>query len=222
MLFLGARDSEQCSKALSYCRSNFANCVEYLGQWGDPLAEDIGLWEGDYIISYLSRWIIPERILVKAKFAAINFHPGTPEYPGVGCNNFALYEQAQQYGVTCHHMASAVDTGSIIAVRRFDIIETDDVASLLNRTYDCQLQLFHQIVDTITSGDALPISSERWVRKPFTRQQLNELGMITTDMAREEVAKRIRATSYGQWQPTIEHQGFTFRLISGVDVKATL
>jgi methionyl-tRNA formyltransferase len=170
------------------------------------------LWEGEYIISYLSRWVVPEYLLKKAKVASINFHPGSPDYPGIGCNNFALYEEAKEYGVTCHHMASRVDTGAIIAVKRFPVFPTDNVATLLLRTYDYQLVLFYEIVSLILEGKELPVSEERWTRKPFSRKEFDELGRITPDMTKEEIGKRIRATTFGVWKPNIELQGFVFEL----------
>ncbi|HPJ26379.1 MAG TPA: formyltransferase family protein, partial [Synergistaceae bacterium] len=117
VLFLGKEEDAYCEKALRFCRSNFSDVTAYLGKWGDPLPRDIVAWKGEYIISYLSRWVIPDSLLKTAEKGAINFHPASPEYPGIGCNNFALYENAEQYGVTCHHMAPAVDTGAIIAVK---------------------------------------------------------------------------------------------------------
>ncbi len=66
-----------------------------------------------YIISFVSPWIIPENLLNSAQKAAINFHPGPPDYPGTGCYNFALYEGTKKYGVTAHHMEKKVDTGNI-------------------------------------------------------------------------------------------------------------
>jgi methionyl-tRNA formyltransferase len=71
--------------------------------------------------------------LDRAKHAAFNFHPGSPDYPGIGCLNFELYEEAREYGVTCHHMVPKVDTGGIIAVKHFAIFDSDCVASLLAR-----------------------------------------------------------------------------------------
>lgn len=148
----------------------------------------------------------------RAKVAAINFHPGPPEYPGIGCNNFALYEGAKEYGVTCHHMAAQVDTGAIIAVKRFPIFATDDVAGLLLRTYEYQLVLFYDIVSLILEGKPLPESEEKWARKPFTRKEFNDLTRITPNMSKEEIAKRIRATTFDVWRPCVELGGFVFEL----------
>lgn len=212
VLFLGKKKDEHVEKALRLCQQNFNDVTAHLGKWGDPLPEDIGWWEGDYIFSYLSRWVVPEYLLKKARVAAINLHPASPNYPGIGCNNFALYEEAREYGVTCHHMASRVDTGAIIAVRRFPVFPTDNVATLLSRTYDYQLVLFYEIVGLILEGKELPVLEERWTRKPFSRKEFNKLGRITTDMSKEEIAKRTRATTFDIWKPTIELQGFVFEL----------
>src|SRR4030066_251191 len=118
-LFLGKADDEASARALELCQSRFERLTICLGGWGDAFPGEAREWEGDYIISYLSRWVVPEFLLSRVRKAAINFHPASPAYPGIGCNNFALYEDAKEYGVTCHHMASKGDTGAIIAVKRF-------------------------------------------------------------------------------------------------------
>jgi hypothetical protein len=212
VLFLGKRGDEHCSKALEFVRKHFTVVSAHLGEWGDALPEDVGRWKGDYIISYLSRWIVSEQLIRQAKVAAINFHPASPDYPGIGCNNFALYEDAEEYGVTCHHMSAKVDTGNIIAVKRFPVFPTDDVSSLLARTYEFQLELFYEVVGHMLRDEPLPSSEERWTRKPFSREAFNELSVIKPTMAAEEVEKRVRATSYGVFQPTVKVGGHFFEL----------
>jgi methionyl-tRNA formyltransferase len=212
ILFLGKKNDEHCKKALDFVKQNFENVEAYLGVWGDTLPEDIGWWEGEYIISYLSRWVVPEHLIKRAKAAAINFHPASPEYPGIGCNNFALYENTKEYGVTCHYMNPQVDTGKIIDVKRFPVFSSDDVSSLLSRTYAFQLTLFYEIVGKILAGESLPESSEKWSRKPFTWKEFNELNKIRGDMDEEEISKRIRATNYLQFKPIIDVNGYEFEL----------
>ena len=210
ILFLGKADDPYCARALEFCQARSSNVTFFLGKWGDPLPDYVHRWEGDYIISYLSRWVIPANLLERARVAAINFHPASPDYPGIGCNNFALYEDAKEYGVTCHHMAPKVDTGSIIAVSRFPVHPSDGVAEILERTYEHQIQLFFEIAALIVEDKPLPTSNETWTRPPFTRKQFNELFRITPDMSRDEIARRIRAVSYGPWQPYVEIAGFRF------------
>ncbi len=210
LLFLGKAGDGDCQRALEFCQANFDPFTHCLGKWGDPLPDNVRNWEGDYIVSYLSRWVIPETLLKRARRAAINFHPASPDYPGIGCTNFALYEDAKEYGATCHHMAAKVDTGRIIAVRRFAIHPEDDVAALLKRTYEHQIALFFEIAELMADGKELPVSPEKWTRPPFTRQQFNELFRITPDQSKEEVARRIRAVSYAPFQPYVELHGYRF------------
>ncbi|MGE5072579.1 MAG: formyltransferase family protein [Anaerolineae bacterium] len=210
LLFLGKSDDPDCMRALEFCRERFEPLSYCLGKWGDPLPLEIRSWEGDYIVSYLSRWVVPEELLQRARRAAINFHPASPDYPGIGCNNFALYEGANEYGVTCHHMARKVDTGRIIAVRRFPIYASDDVDALLKRTYEHQIALFFEIVGLMARGQELPVSEEVWTRAPFTRTQFDELFHITPEMSQDEVERRIRAVSYQHWQPYMELHGHRF------------
>jgi len=213
LLFLGKADDAYCTRALEFCQRSFAPVVHCLGRWGDPLPEQVRAWQGDYIISYLSRWVVPAELLRRARKAAVNFHPASPDYPGIGCNNFALYENAEQYGVTCHHMAAQVDTGAIIAVRRFPVLPEDNVATLLQRTYENQIALFLEIARVMAEGGELPVAGEVWTRRPFTRKEFNELFKITPGMPREEIARRVRALSYGSFQPYIEIDGFRFEYV---------
>jgi len=210
ILFLGKKNDLRCSRALNHLLGIFPDVEFHLGDWGDQLPVDAFRWEGDIVISYLSRWIVPASILNAAKQAAINFHPAPPEYPGVGCFNFAIYDGVKEFGVTCHHMDKSVDTGRIIAVDRFPLLDSDCVATLLERTHDCLLKQFLQVIDIWAAGQKLPKSREIWMRKPMTRKQLDELSIILPSMGKDEIERRIRATSYNQFQPYLELYGLKF------------
>ena len=212
ILFLGKKDDECCNEALTFIKDSFSDVTYYLGKRDNPLPEDTEGWNGDYIISYLSPWVVPKSVLKKCRIAAINFHPATPNYPGVGCTNFALYEEAEEYGVTCHYMEAKVDTGKIIAVKRFPITKDDDVNSLTKRTYDFQLVLFYEILDKILNDRSMQTSIEKWTRKAFTRAELNALSIIDPSMTKKEIEKRIRATSYKNFQPIIKIYNYIFEL----------
>lgn len=210
ILFLGNADNPDCARALAFCQEHFTDVTHFFGMWGDPLPEGARDWEGDYVISYLSRWVVPKFLLDRARKAAFNFHPASPEYPGIGCNNFALYEGTEEYGATCHHMAPQVDTGPIIAVKRFPVYPEDGVDEVLKRTYEHMIELFYQVMGLLAEGKELPVSDETWSRPPFTRVQFNELFVIRPDMSKDEVERRIRAVSYKHWQPYIEIHGHRF------------
>ena len=209
VLFLGKRDDPSCRCALSLLQERLGHVEAHFGAWGEPLPASVRDWEGDVIISYLSRWIVPASMLDRSA-VSINFHPATPEYPGIGCVNFALYDAAPTFGATCHVMAPQVDAGPVIAVRRFAVDPHDDVASLLQRTYAAMFDLFAEITDLLVKGSALPRSSETWTRRAYTRKEFEALMELRCDMTEAEVERRIRATSYGSYQPWIELHGKRF------------
>ena len=41
----------------------------------------------DYVLSFLSKKILNKKFLSQTKILNINFHPGPPDYPGIGCYN---------------------------------------------------------------------------------------------------------------------------------------
>lgn len=185
ILFL-TKAERRCREALAFLRER-ADVESYEGDWGEAFpAPD---WQGDVIISYLSRWIVPAHIIKRADLA-INFHPAPPEYPGIGCFNWALYEGARTYGATCHAMVARVDWGPIIAVRRFDIAAGETVASLIERAYDVQLGLFREIMTPMLAG---------WSGQRRSRAALDALAVATDDMPDDEIERRRRAVTFGRW-----------------------
>ena len=200
VLFLGKAEDAHTARAIDFCRLHFTKVSAHVGKWGEPLPLDARSWSGECIISYLCRWILPAELLGRAQ-TAINFHPGPPEYPGYGCNNFAIYDDVRDYGVTCHRMAPRVDTGAIVAVKRFPVFPSDDAGTLLARAYDYQLALFYDVVACVIHGEPLPASGEKWSREPFTRKQFAELQRMTSDMSEQEKKRRGRATAVGALKP---------------------
>ena len=158
----------------------------------------------DIVISYLSSRIIPKKILNQTKFININFHPGPPEYPGIGCFNFALYNNEKKYGVTCHIMEPKVDIGNIIKVRRFNISLKDNVDTLSSKSYVELFKLFQESIKYLFNHNfELPKPNFKWKKKPFKRIQLNELSTLKISMSKKEIFKRIRCTYLKDKPPPI-------------------
>ena len=196
VLFLRKTDNEYAQRAEDYIRVHFPDALIFSGSRKDKLPAEVLNWKGDLLISFISPWVYPERLLSNASYAAINFHPGSPEYPGTGCTNFAVYNGEKEYGITCHHMNAKVDAGSIIQVKRFSIKEDDSVYEITQHCYKLIEESFYDIMQKILNGESLPITNEEWKRKPYTRKQLDELCTIMPGMTEEEIQKRIKATTY--------------------------
>ncbi len=188
-----------CSYAEAILKSTF-NSDEIVianGDVGDKLDDNLYWYNPEYIISFLSPWILPYKIIKSERKAAINFHPGSPNYPGTGCYNFALYEGSKQYGVTVHYMNEKVDTGDIIMTSYFDVARFETIETLKLKSMNHLLYLFEKILSLISSNNLLPISNETWQRKPFTRKEMLNLFEIDSEKHdQDEIKKRIKASSY--------------------------
>lgn len=213
ILYFGKRGMSQCESAEAFLRSHGCNVEAYFGIRGDTRPEEHELNSSGYdlVISFCSPWIIPGSILKAARIAALNFHPGPPEYPGIGCTNFAIYNNETTFGIVCHHMAEKVDTGPIVCVKRFPLYPTDSVLSLTQRCYDVMSAAFAEVLGEIISTRRIPAAAATWARRPYRRRELNELCRLTLDMPRAEMARRIRATEFpGAQGAYIELNGFRF------------
>ena len=211
VLFLSQK-TEWCRIAQRFLQQQCDDLLILEGERGEPLPEAAREWSGDALISFLSLWVVPSMVLERARQGSFNFHPGPPEYPGIGCYNFALYEEAKMYGVTCHRMAKQVDSGDILKVHRFPILPSDTVASLKERSLVSLLHLFMEMTPRILAGEPIKADEERWSRRPFTRQELDELCRITPEMTEREIHRRVRATTYpGFPGPYVELAGHIFK-----------
>jgi len=196
ILFIGKKGDHFSEFAARFTQEIFPDVIVVMSEKGSKIPDNLKLWKGDYLFSYLSQWIIPQHLLDAARIAALNWHPGPPEYPGIGCTNFAIYDMVDTFGITCHHMLAKVDTGKLVEVLKFPILKQETVYSLTQKCYSHILISYMQVLDRIAQGQPLPILTETWKRKPFTRKQLNNLCQLDKSMSDEEISRRIRATKY--------------------------
>ncbi len=222
VLFLGRRNCS-FSEAL---RDELNNCGWKLDTvWsrrrGERLSSDVEWWEGDYIFSFRSYFVLKDSLLKRAKIAAINFHPGPPKYRGSGCLNYALYNGEQTYGVTCHHMAAEVDSGGIIDVDYFDIFQNDNVERLLNRTTHKLYNLAIDLVAGIRREGEQYIrdleqrnGAEKWGEAVGSVADLNASQFIDPKVGREELAARCRAYHTQAYPLKLDLHGYVFTLDS--------
>jgi methionyl-tRNA formyltransferase len=222
VLFLGRSHCEATNKALAHLKAlGFETTFVSSKGRGEALPKDIDNWKGEYIFCFRSLFILRQNILDKASIASINFHPGPSEYPGSACLNFALYDDAQMYGVTAHLMNERVDNGQILECRRFPILRSDGVDSLLERTHLRLLDLFFDVTTGIGSKGKEYIDAslskakhESWRGSARRMSELDKLQSIPMDISEEELARIIRATYTESFPPKIVLHGYVFELKS--------
>ncbi len=176
-------------------------------------------WKGDYIICFRSLSVLPKSLLKKALIAAVNFHPGPPEYPGSGCINFALYDEVNEYGVTAHIMNSKVDNGDILEVKRFKINMNTNLKEALSKTHDELFKLCDNFIRSLSlKGKKLIIEkkklfkNEKWRGAAKKIKDLDNLQSVDTMISKKEIKRIIRATYTEKHPPKIELHGYKFYL----------
>ena len=170
----------------------------------------------DFIFAFRSHHILKKKLIKKAKYAAINFHPGPPEYRGIGCVNYALYEKSRNYGGTAHLIDEKIDHRRIIEVKRFKITKNESVESLLNRTYKHQEKQAIRIIHSLSSNPGnlekmlKKNKGKKWSKKIKKRIFLNKFYKINKNISRVDLKRKIRATATKKFKPYLTLHGMKF------------
>ncbi len=191
-----AKEKSGLHQALNFLRRNFCRVDLFKGDRLDAFPSKAYDRKYDICVSYMSPWVIPGDFLSGISGFSINFHPGTPKYRGIGCTNFAIYNNERKYGVTAHLMVPNIDSGKIIDVKYFRILPGDSLLDVTKKCYQYILMQFYDIFKYYFKHARLPLSHEKWSRHLYTRAELDRLCRITPKMPLSEVKRRIKATDF--------------------------
>ena len=176
--FLTKIEKPGVKEAIDFTKQNVDQLDVFSGSRKEEFPRKLYKHDYDILFSYISPWIVPEETLNQTKKWNINFHPGPPEYPGIGCYNFAIYNKENSFGCTAHLMDTKVDSGKIIGVENFKLLNSDNVESLANRTYKNILKLYKKTLLYIIKYGKIKKTSYKWIKKPYTRVELELLSKI--------------------------------------------
>lgn len=117
------------------------NAAEFL-QKLDTYHADIG-------VSLAFNQILRRPLLYLFPLGVINVHAGKlPEYRGRNILNWALINDEQEIGVTCHYIDEGIDTGDIIRQATFSVSDDDDYGTILSRAFEvCPKVLLEALID---------------------------------------------------------------------------
>ncbi|MEU0404772.1 formyltransferase family protein [Streptomyces sp. NPDC006197] len=174
VLFIG--DTSHWSRlAAAHLRDVFGHVDLILWDHGDPPPHRHEDWHGDHIFCFKADLLLKPETLARARVSALNFHPATPRFRGVGGYDFVLLEGGTEFGATSHHLVPRIDAGPIVKVNRFPIAPGETAASLSARTAAHCLVLFYEVIGMIAQGRELPVSDEQWGERLYTRAMLRKL-----------------------------------------------
>jgi methionyl-tRNA formyltransferase len=158
--------------------------------------------------------IVPPAILGELGYGAVNFHPGSPSYPGWAPAHFALYDQASEFGATAHLMIEQVDAGPIVAVELFPIPPDIPVLGLEGMAYARLASLFWRMGKQLALEEETPPPLPiQWGTRKFYRSTYRAMCEIPLDIPKGELDRRIRIFGGNHFgiSPTIKLHGVEFR-----------
>lgn len=212
ILFFGRYNDESSIRLLKLLKKKYQTVRVCWSKYKkQKIPEKIFAYKNDCVISYRSYFILNKNIL-KNTSHAINFHPGPPSFRGIGCANFAIYNGAKKYGITCHLINEKIDNGRIIGSRFFNISKNITLEELLKKThsemYKFAKSLIYKLHDIQFIIKCMKLSKKlKWSKKYYNQNNLNELYSINIDSSKDEIKKILRATIYKEFYPFLEFDG---------------
>ncbi len=223
ILILCRKNDKNVNKLINFFKKN-SNKVIII--WSKHPRENIKLSKYvlknyfDYIVSFRNFYILKNNLIKRAKYAAINFHPSTPNYRGMGCINFALFDNKKNYGSTAHLIDEKIDHGKIINVTRFKIKKKFSLQTLLKKTHDNMLRQAINIFE-ILKGNPNKLNSliakskkERWSKKVSTREDMEDFYEVEKTITYKNLLRKIKACYMEDFRPYIMKHGLKFSLSS--------
>ena len=167
------------------------------------------------VIAFASPVIVPPAVLGRLGYGAINFHPGSPEFPGFSPAQFAVYHGATKFGATAHLMAERVDEGEIFDVTRFDVPPQTSVADLELLGYHELARLFWRNAAALARDAALPTPiAAAWSGEKSSRRKYRALCAIPADIDAGDLDRRLKAFGGGYFgmplTVTLHGQSFVY------------
>lgn len=216
ILFMGRYNDNYSNVMLSSLRRKFKYISIFLSKHNKDIPnKNILNWKGDIIICFRSHFILNQKFIKKAKICAINFHPGPPQYRGIGCVNFALENLENYYGATAHLISKKIDFGKIFDCKFFKISKRDSISKVLEKTYKIQLKQFDSLINKLIKKNydfKKLIKKDRWSSKLYLRRDLEKLYIINKNIKKIKLQNRIRATNTDKFKPYLLLHGYKFVL----------
>jgi methionyl-tRNA formyltransferase len=171
------------------------------------------------LVAFATAVVVPPQALNQLGYGAYNFHPGSPNFPGLAPSQFAIYHQATEFGATAHVMTERVDAGPIIGIEQFFIPVNITVCGLEELAYAHLARLFWRLARVLaTQVEPLSELPVRWSGRKTSRRRYAALCDIPLDISKEELDRRIKAFGGNHFgmNLTINLHGIQFQLTSKI------
>jgi len=154
----------------------------------------------DLILSVYYRFVLPTDTLRLASCGAYNFHPALlPKHRGSFSAPWAIIDNDEVTGVTCHEMIEQVDAGDIVDTITLPIAPDDLGMTLYYKLVDAAEVLFERVLKQLQRGDVrgTPQAGDA----SFHKRELPYGGVIDPAWPRDRIDRFIRALYFPPYPP---------------------
>tara|TARA_E500000178_G_C16889009_1_gene692662 strand:+ start:61 stop:729 length:669 start_codon:yes stop_codon:yes gene_type:complete len=215
IIFLGRKNCKYSKKIYKFLKKNSKRVFYFESSKNTKKLNLKKKSKFDFLFSFRSYEIISKNILDQIKYYSINFHPGPPNYRGIGCINFAIFKNEKKYGVTAHIMDSLIDHGKILEIKRIQIKKKDNLDTLLNKTHKKLYELSIRVIKKLIKNHGHYKSKKinlKWSKKLWTTKELLKLYELKITDSSDILKRKIRATNHKIHKPYIKIDKFKFKL----------
>ncbi len=177
----------------------------------NSIVDFIRLTKANAILAAGWHHIIPKRIRSLLEIPCLGLHASLlPRYRGGAPLNWALLNGDEEAGVTVFELADGVDAGPIFGQKRILVTPEDDIGSLVEKAEVAFLELLHEIIPGVISGEITPYEQEG--PPSYSLQRFPEDGHIKWEMSAQKIARLVRATTRPYPGAYFHLDGIEFRL----------
>ncbi len=158
------------------------------GNFARACAPDL-LWVTDY------RYLLPAAVVGLAPRGAVNLHPSLlPRYRGRASINWAIIRGETELGLSAHWIDAGMDTGNILAQRRYTLGPDEDVGDALAKLYPLYEAITADVMAQIARGPVAGTPQDHAAATEFPRRRPED-GAIDWDRPAQEIRNLIRAVA---------------------------
>ncbi len=218
IIFFGEKNNQNSINAVNFLKKKFKKVETILSENKIATKLSINKYKNfDIIITYRTKFILPNSFIKKAKLFAINFHNSLPKYPGSGGLAWSIINEDGESGITCHFLTKEIDNGKIIYINKFKTPKNIDISGLSQKSQKKQFQTLCYVMSNIFKENWLnrnikKFSNYKWSGKAKKISSLNKKRIIPISIKKKSLRKIIKATNYGKYKPYIKIFGYIFEL----------
>jgi UDP-4-amino-4-deoxy-L-arabinose formyltransferase/UDP-glucuronic acid dehydrogenase (UDP-4-keto-hexauronic acid decarboxylating) len=151
----------------------------------------------DLLLNVHSLYLANGAVVDAPAIGSFNLHPGPlPEYAGLNCPSWAIYNDEPEHGVTLHWMTSGVDTGDIAYLARFPLTPKDTGLTVSAKCVRQGLPLIVKLLDAAAQDHIPRIKQDLAMRQVYKRKDIPHEGRIDWRLPAKRIDSFVRAADY--------------------------